>query len=259
MKINIKELWILSVCILLIIGIVTWKTPDPDILSYIIDLAISILATIITVFAITQKLDMDDFKKGLRESIMNYNDGHFYRVDTNKGMGEKFWKDLILDMDSVSDPVWFIGKEMKLWLTSASYKRELESKLCGRINKAVKSPPENHITYILFTDSTAEQPWTKFVEKTIEKAFQVYTDRTIGPKMKKLDFINKAKNKICIKHIDRSKVKHSVVWCGNRMVITMHNSNGEKSEDSPTMDIRHTSSIRSFFEDDINSLRDTLD
>lgn len=182
------------------------------------------------------------------KSIQKLNKKNFNRVDLNRNMGENYWVNHILELDNTTKEVWAIGSGMSLWLEN-KYKTPLKKRIITRfINICDNKNKQHSKIYILLLKDESIKKWKILFDEIVEIATEKYYSN------------NKEKCKILlkkyfiIKKIKNSNLKYSIVKCGDNISISMRTNSG-RSGDSPTLDIKASSTVGQYFLDDLKVMR----
>ncbi len=219
----------------------------------------SVLATIISVYFLNE-LDkaplIASINKAITNALSQQNPSHFGRVDRNLAMGEQYWIDLIKDLDTSIQPVWFVGNKLSRWRLGASYRPTLREKLLRRlraVSKGHDNPNQEKVfmIYIFLTDSNAILEWKEFFSEIINELV------VNQPAARKKQTQEKCWNRVIIGELPPEMVKYSVVLCGDRLAVTHYTSLG-RLEDSPTLDNKYASILRRLYLDDLERLRERV-
>ena len=259
---NVKDIIIVVALMTLIFLIaksgIEWNETIKEMLTGV---SISVLAAAITLVLFwninsEQKISPKRLTSEIIEEIRLSNFNCIRTVERNKNLGEEFWINLIHDLSSCKEPVWFIGTKLSHWLKepyNKPLKHQLKLRIDSMISGIIKSGDNrDYALYLLVNNQTWRDKWEAFINAIIEEAIQ---KRNVP--IDSIDDVREACYKnISIEQISTSDLKYSLVKCSNRMVVTQYVSSG-RSGDSPTMDIIPDSDIWKLYIDDMDDLKVT--
>lgn len=227
--------------------------------NFLAGVSISVVAAVFSFIFLkdrdtTNKIDPEELKKMFIDTFGSLNNADYNRVDRNMAMGEKYWLDLIEDMDVIEDTVWFVGTRLSWWLKTSTYRGPLMKKFNGRLTEAAKKYDESnsnnkYITYIILENNNALSDWNNFTSDIINNVIR----SKLSNINKEKDLSNYLRSKIIILNIPKELSRYSLVLCNDRLAVTVYTSVG-RSEDSPTIDIKPNSVIRQLYIDDLEKL-----
>jgi hypothetical protein len=228
--------------------------------SFYIGLIPSVIASIIIyIFSDntkkqTKKIKLNDLFEEIQDtsilesiidkSINKLNKKNFNRVDLNRNMGENYWIDHIAELNDSKKEVWAIGSGMSLWLEN-KYKTPLKKKIIERFINICDNKNKKHSKiYILLLKEESIQQWQILFNEIIEQATEKYYNSN------KNNCKDLLKKYFIIKKIENNNLKYSIVKCGDNISISMRTNSG-RSGDSPTLDIKSSSTVGQYFLDDL--------
>ena len=263
MNISILREYLLVILLCISIFIAATGGFEGQTLSILLQgISVSVLATVVSIFFLKNinKNQIEDptiISKTINEALSASNQSHFHRVDRNMDFGEKFWINLLSELDSTVEPVWFVGTGLAWWLRTGVYKEPLRAKIKGRLknilaNQISTSETRRFMTYIFLADSAAVPTWKRFLQEIIDELTTNMTDE--GKNQAQTLCWNKIKiqNALSI-----NTIRYSLVLCGDRLVVTNYVNSG-RSDDSPTVDIKKGSIVWQLYANDLNLLKETL-
>lgn len=162
------------------------------------------------------------------------------KVDLNKDMGQKYWIDLIENIENDSSPLWFVGTRHLTWIDKRlAYKRPLLNKIHGRIDKFNnKKPQYGYEIFIILSNADAYSEWRKLITEIAESTYYYQT----RPELIKLGLV------------DEKYIKYSIIANSKKMIVTPYTSEG-KSDNSPTLDIRPDSELAQVYYEDLENFK----
>jgi len=171
-------------------------------------------------------------------------------------LGETFWVGAISELDSVFEPVWFVGTRLSWWLKTGIYRGPLRAKLTGRLQtisgrRGTTKPAEGFITNIVLADANAAPIWKAFVQDIIDELTSDFAD---DDKESAESFYW---SKIKINVVPSDVVRYSLILCGERLIVINYISSG-RSDDSPTIDIQRGSVVWQLYINDLKFLREKI-
>ena len=222
----------------------------------VLSVASSIMAAMICLYFVGIEISKADWSKVeglLRDMNLKFpTSEHFGRVDKNMNMGEQFWLDLIAELDSTTDAVWFMGTKLTLWLKLQTYAMPLRSKMKSRLRNIadgflVGEKSDSHAIYLLLCDEDARSHWRDFLEDLIT---EVVSD--LG-RSESNDLHDAVWGEVHLVMVPTSLVRYSIIVCGEKCVLMLYTSRG-RSGDSPTIEIKRGSAIRQLFLEDMKDI-----
>jgi len=179
------------------------------------------------------------------KSINKMNKKNFNRVDLNRNMGEDYWINHIEELNDSTKEVWAIGSGMSLWLEN-KYKTPLKKKIIKRFIDICDNKNKKHAKiYILLLKEDSIEQWKILFDDIINQSTQKYYNKN---KNNCKDILKKY---FIIRRIDNNNLKYAIVKCGDNISISMRTNSG-RSGDSPTLDIKSTSTVGQYFLDDLH-------
>jgi len=221
-------------------------------------LAISILATIFSLYFLQDiykksSIDYSEITRSVYEGISLTNKSHFGLVDRNMDIGKEFWINLIDDLDTTIEPVWFLGHKLSWWLKTGTYKTPLRKKFLGRITAMLvkfknQKQSRSYMTYVFLSDRNAVQEWIEFFQDMIDEITKFEKPEN-QKQLQELFW-----TKIVVAYLSPELVKYSLVLCGDNCSVMMYTCLGG-SDDSPTLEIKKDSIVRTLFINDLKLLK----
>ena len=170
------------------------------------------------------------------------------RIDRNLHMGEAYWLDVLDDLDTARDPVYFSGGTMGLWLEPGPYERRLRQGFKARLLNATLRGEKNEdfFTSIAINNESYFRTWESWLSSCVREAAE-----QAGMDVDK--FSARAYKKFVLLELPSDRLTYSAVLCGHRLAVTVYVSTG-RAHDSPTMDVAYRSDIWNLYVNDITGL-----
>lgn len=224
---------------------------NPDMSRLFEGISISITAAVLSLFFLAgiekrKIIDIDE----IAEIISKTQNQHIIWVERNMDVPAKAWVELIEDLDTTSEPAFFLGTKLSWWTKTGTYLEPLQHKLEGRFRKIIREKSNNgkeYTTYILLTDQGALSIWTDLIYRIIEKVIANKNEK------EKSTFRDMCRRSVTIKLVPKESVRYSAVLSGSKLFITNYISKGG-SDDCPTLEIRKDSVIWRLYQSDMEYL-----
>lgn len=226
---------------------------NPDWSTLLRGIATSIISTVLSIYLLQDvkksQPDISDLKEFIQKSLGAVNQSHFLRVDRNMDMGDEYWIDLISNLDTTNEPVWFVGTRLSWWLKTRTYREPLREKLIKRLKTAVEKPgksehKDEYIIHVLLSNPEWISNWKEFFKSIVDELVKAGDP-------KKAIYLNKLYwSKLKIAMLPPDIFRYSLISCGDRLTVTHYTSSG-RSEDSPTLEIKKDSVIKQLYIDDL--------
>jgi hypothetical protein len=213
-------------------------------------IAVSVLATIVSVLVLardqSEHLQIDK----IAELLAVKRSPHILWANRNQDVSEEEWLNLIAELDTTAEPVWFLGAKLSWWTKSESYREPLQRKLASRVRKALannRNGGMDYFTNILLGNSKMVPIWETLIANVIEEVV-ASDDEGRRPTLRKL-----CREKFLIALLPLESVKYSAVLCGSQLSVTNYISHGDMP-DCPTLSIRSSSAIWRLYANDLKLL-----
>lgn len=214
-------------------------------------IAVSVIAAIVSILVLAHDQREHLQVEKLAELLAVKRSPYILRASRNQDVSEEEWLDLITDLDTTPEPVWFLGTKLSWWTKAESYREPLQRKLVGRLKKALanngQDGGEYYITNILLGDPRMVSIWETLIASVIEEA--------VAPRGEdqRSTLRNVCREKFLIGLLPPESVKYSAVLCGSQLSVTNYISHGD-TPDCPTLSIRGSSAIWRLYANDLKLL-----